>query len=454
MRRGLTPQEIEANRNRNRLFLVVLFGLAVAVEATLGTMAILKTKAIRGEDGHDGKTMAALQGELEAVRKDVRAKEDALIAYGIPVGWEMTVRSAVDTDVTRVHHVEELRRFLDTMVDLLERHGESDAAAVQALALKGKYVTWSAGATPQNGLTLNKLLPHLRDLLRGYLADTGAHSAAATTKNGEAATLITAARAGTETPRKELPEKSKTLAERNIALVQSEASHHVELGQARASLNTKKVETHSGLEKFKQAEDQIKAQIAEIDARIKIEQYKAAEAQERRSADGEVLGGDPAQQLALVNLTVRDRAFPGTLFRVYRILRGGVRRDVGSLELFEIGEDFSKARILPLGAGKGYPAIEVGDQIYNEHYERGRPRRVAILGDVTGPFSREDLSTRLQAFGDLFHETPAPDTELVVVCAINPVDPGLERLRAQGVRMISEKYFYEYLGLTYTARGE
>lgn len=454
MRHGLTPQEIEANQNRNRIFLAVFFGLAIAVEATLGTMAVLKTKEIRGEEGHNGRTFAALDAELKVAMDEAAGKEKALVEYGVPIGWEMTVRSAVDTDVTRIHHVEELRRYLDAMVDLLERHGESDAAGVAALQLKSKYVKWSAGATAQNGLTLAKLLPHLRDLLRAYRADTGTHATAAADDNTKATKIIVDARAATEPRKADVPVKSKALAERSLALVQSEASHHVELGTARANLNTKKAEVRAGVEKFAQERAQITAQIAEIDARIKIEQYKAAEAAERRSADGEVLGGDPSQQIVLVDLTVRDRPFPGTLFRVYRVIRGGIRRDVGSIELFEIGEDFSKARILPLGAGKGYPQVEVGDQIYNEHYERNRPRRVAIVGEVTGAFSREDLSARLQGLGDIFHETPAADTELAVVCAVNPTDAVLERLRAQGIRMISEKYFYEYLGLTYTARGE
>jgi hypothetical protein len=153
----------------------------------------------------------------------------------------------------------------------------------------------------------------------------------------------------------------------------------------------------------------------------------------------------------MVDLTHSDRPLPGTVFHVTRMVPGGLRRDVGSIELFEVGASFSTARVLP-ARDKSYPEVLPGDEIYNEFFERRRPRTISIVGEPGGAFSREDLAAKLRSLGDVYQPGVEAVTELVVVCPGFQTDPGFARAKGARLRMISEKYFYEYLGLTYTAR--
>jgi hypothetical protein len=457
--RGVSRQEQKAAENTRRLIVLIVSSLAVLVELGLGAWGLQKAKQI--QEG-EGDSIVKLRADLAAQRAEIKKAEDALLEFSRPLGWSTTVRSAVTPHVSRAHDPAQLKAFLDATADLLEaEHGNADAESVHKRGLKGKYARWSdAAAPPDKRLTLVKLFPELLELYQGYDQQARARLSAAAENLAQAQKTWDEGKAAVaqyndeKNTTKGIKPKTEALATAERQLVESEAAHQLEIRQAQANLAKKKEEHNNEIAKIQRASQELLRREQDLRDRIKVAEYKKAEASENRDADATVLSADNRLHLAHLDLGLRDRVFPGTLFHVFRIIKGGVRKEVGTLEVLEVGEEFAVARIVSPDGGKSWPEVQAGDRAFNEFYERGRARNVVFAGRVLGPFSREDLMGRLQALGDRVQEKLDDATDLVVAGDGFLTDPNYLKAVAGGVRVITEKYFYTYLGLPYTPRGE
>jgi len=213
--------------------------------------------------------------------------------------------------------------------------------------------------------------------------------------------------------------------------------------------------------------DQLKAENAlkekDLQARINWFKHRREEAKERREPDGEIVGVVEGQQTVHIDLLHKDRLFVGTRFRVYSPKQGGVKVDKAEIEVIEVRESGASVaavtRIL-----NSSDAVRAGDRIYNEVYERGRPRYIAIAGRLTGRLSNEEVAAIVRRFGDHYQDRVDQRTDFLVVgegydgsdhrAGTTETDEGAEDdhpnftlAREWGVRVIRERTLFEYLGV-------
>lgn len=455
--RGETEEEIRAKENQKRLFVLIGAVLAFVVELGLGGWGLYKSKEIQEGEGleTDGgpKNINVLRDDLEATRTVTREHEDKLLEFSKPVGWELTVRSSQNPHGTREHSPDELKKFLDDMIAMLElEHGNAEREAVHGLNITGTYTRWSESPPKEKRLTLDKFYPIMINLHTKYRQKAEEHRANAEAQETAAATAWTTARAPLGGLKTGLDTSGEQLKAATNRLVESESAHNTELNDARRGLIAKKDELKQVAANVTRLKQDFNERLDDLRSRIRQAKHKAAEAQERRSADAKIAAVDETSRVAYVNLTVRDRVFPGTVFRVFRVEGDGRRSELGTVEIFEVGETWTKSRILSAD-GKSYPALKEGDQIYNEFYERDRARHVTFAGRFTGPFSSDDLVARLRDLGDVYTEELTIDSEMVVVGEGFETDPNYLRAADAGLRVLTERYFYEYLGLTFESHS-
>lgn len=456
--RGETEEEIRAKENQKRLFVLIGAIVALVVELGLGGWGLYKSKEIQEGEGiatvkGDVKNINTLVSDVEEARALTAKHEQTLLDFSKPVGWELTVRTSQNPHGTREHSPRELKKFLDDMVAMLElEHGNAEREAVHGLGLRGKWTPWAKNPSKEQALTLDKLYPVLIDLHTKYRQKAEEHRANAAAQEQAAKTSWETAMGPLPGLRDQITTSGKQLVAKQEALVESEKNHNNEILEAQRNLLTKKDELKEAEAEFKRLQDELNGRLDDLNTRIRLAKHKAAEAQERRSADAKLGAVDETAQVAYVDLTVRDRVFPGTVFRAFRVEGDGRRTELGSVEIFAVGESFTKARILSPD-GRTYPTLKAGDQIYNEFYERGRVRHVTFAGRFTGPFSADELVARARDLGDVYTEQLTPETEMVIVGEGFASDPNYLRAADAGLRVLTERYFYDYLGLEFESHS-
>ena len=461
MPRGMTQDEIQAKENQKRLFIMIFAILALVTEIGLGGWGMYKAKEIQEGEGiqsvfANGLTNINKMNDLLVTEQDrVAELDNSLMAYSQPVGWRLKVVSSITPHRSRAHDPEQLKWFLDQMIDTLVKvHGTDDMEKIHNLELKGRFVKWSdKDGDKTKRLTLDKLYPVLISLRAAYRKAAQDHEAIADTKHGEERAAWATAFQEVETAKGDLTAPTQQLQDQLRAFLASEQTHHDELNQAQAQFETAKLDLDQETRTIATKTEDKLARLNELKSRIRLAKHQQAEAEERREADSRVIAADEAVQMAYIDLTLRDRVFPGTEFRVFRILKGGVRVEKGVIEIYEVGERFTTVRIRADANGI-YPKIKEDDQIYNEFYERGRPRHVVFAGTFTGPYSQQDLIAQMNDNGDRHQETIDEKTSLLIVGEGFEKDPVYLKAADSGIRILTEKFFYAYLGLTYTSRSD
>jgi hypothetical protein len=193
----------------------------------------------------------------------------------------------------------------------------------------------------------------------------------------------------------------------------------------------------------------LKVQLAqtrkELETRTNWIIYRAEEARERKEPDGEILAVQADLGIGFIDLVHHDRIFRGGRFKVYSLEKGGEKRDKGEVEVLEVArENASKVAIY---SSRTDDPIQPGDRIYNETFERGKPRNIAIAGRLTGKLSNEDAIRKIKEFGDVYQERLNEKTNYLIVGDGYENDPNFKLSQEYGVKIMIEKIFHEYLGV-------
>ena len=190
---------------------------------------------------------------------------------------------------------------------------------------------------------------------------------------------------------------------------------------------------------------QLTQQKKELETRINWLIYRAEEARERKEPDGEILAVEANLGIGFIDLVHQDRIFRGGRFKVYSLEKGGEKRDKGEVEILEVAkESASKVAVYSL---RSDDPIKSGDRIYNESYERGKARNIAIAGRLSGKVSNEDAIRRIKEFGDVYQERVTEKTNYLVVGEGYEEDPNFKIAQEFGVKIMIERIFQEYLGV-------
>ena len=185
---------------------------------------------------------------------------------------------------------------------------------------------------------------------------------------------------------------------------------------------------------------------SDLRRRIDTIQFNRAEARERREPDGDIMVIDSARRICFINLLRRDRLFMGTRFFVYSLEKGGQKLDKGEVEVIEVRENNSSICAITRTYDKEWP-IKVGDRIYNELYDGGRPRHIAIAGRFTGRLSNLEAAALIRSFGDFYQPKVDEKTSYVVVAPGYEEHPNYKAAQEFGVKILREPILYDYLGV-------
>jgi hypothetical protein len=91
--------------------------------------------------------------------------------------------------------------------------------------------------------------------------------------------------------------------------------------------------------------------------------------------------------------------------------------------------------------------LKAGDKVYNEFYEGGRPRYIALAGRFTGRLSNEEAAAMIRRFGDFYQEKVDDKTNYLVVADGYEEAPNYKLALEFGVKILREKILYDYLGV-------
>ncbi len=212
-----------------------------------------------------------------------------------------------------------------------------------------------------------------------------------------------------------------------------------------------------------QFEAENKLRIKDLENRLNWFKHRREEAKERREPDGEILAVVDSRQIAYIDLLHKDRLFRGTKFSVYSLEKGGIKIDKGEVEVIEVRDSGSSVVAITKTDNASDP-IKTGDRIYNEVYEKGKPRYVAVAGRLRGRLSNEEAASLLRKQGDFYQEKVDERTNYLVVgegyagrdgvAGLKAEDPGaadddpnFRLAREWGVKILLERTLYDYLGV-------
>lgn len=445
------PDEIDARENTKRLMLLILSILVILVCAGTGGYALKRVKDINEGPEVEGENLQELDGKISAQREKNKKIEDAFLAYSEPVGWRLKSVSSLDRLAS--HGLDDvlLRASLDQWLDFLKTKFK-DEVPPDVMALH----KWS-DETSGSPLTLKKLFEALHEVARKLDSAAADYRTQADTRRGEGETALVAARTAATSAGEENERKPSGPMERfknaSSILVKRQQEYWEALNRLESDL--REIEQQAASKKVdidKEKETMMKDK-ALLQRRFQDQKEQVDRAREQQEEDGEILHVDLDQKTCIVNLTRRDKVFRGTRFRVYGVEAGGKRVDKGEIEITSVGEEFTSAAITrepdPNDPKGRINAFKAGDRFFNEFFNRGIVRTIAFAGRMKGKFSREDLAARAREWGDVPEERVGPKTDLLVVGEGYAAEPNYAEAQKTNVRIMTEKYFYDYLGLEY-----
>lgn len=354
---------------------------------------------------------------------------------------------------------------------------ESIKAAIKDVDQTAELPMWSARGG--EGILLKRLFEELEKLENAYLGVAAALGKRLKEASSGEAEILKDARQQTEEAQKKLlktiddligaDRASKTFTSKDLPggilgdLRKSEQDGPKGVAEKKARLNEISDQVAEQERRLAQFKDENDLKIRELESRINWFKHRREEARERREPDGEIVGVVEGRELAYIDLLHKDRLFRGTKFRVYAPHKGGVKIDKGEVEVLEVREAGSSIVAVTRVMDPSDP-IRPGDRIYNEVFEKGRPRYIAIAGRLSGRLSNEEAATLIRRFGDHYQDRVDRRTDFIVVgegyagpdgkpgtTDGDPVGeddaPNFKLAREWGVRMILERTLYEYLGV-------
>ncbi|MBI2931857.1 MAG: hypothetical protein HYY16_09415 [Planctomycetes bacterium] len=382
-------------------------------------------------------TIKKLTVDIEERRKDVQILQDNYVDFSRPVGWRTDARASYDRFVTGGLKGEPLKGYLDLWVSELQRPGYNIS----------EFKPWSGPEGAGDPLTLIKLYQKLSSLESDLRS-----------KNQDLEKAIKKAEADAKATREEIEAtEQKNLEEIDRSLKEEYKRLLLELStrerQHFEELAGLKTETFALGQTLKDLRDHNRLERARLEqrqqdllTRINWIIHHREEAKERKEPDGVVLAVDPEDNTAFIDLVHRDRIFKGTKFKVYSLEKGGTKVDKGEVEVIEVRPELS-SRVAITSTTDPKDPIKPGDRIYNEFYEKGKVRYIAIAGRLSGKLSNEEAARLIREFGDVFQDKVDERTHYVVVGEGYENHPNYLLALEWGVKIMVERHLFDYLGV-------
>ncbi|MBI5368081.1 MAG: hypothetical protein HZA54_13660 [Planctomycetes bacterium] len=199
----------------------------------------------------------------------------------------------------------------------------------------------------------------------------------------------------------------------------------------------------------KQADEKMRKQNELNKARADLDELLKKEAIVRdfTETQGEIVDSDTRREYSIINLGDQNRILPGLKFRVFRKDKGGRKRWKGEVEVKQVFEDHSKCSITQL-ADAGDPLVH-GDFITNPLYGAQHPKRIALVGQVSGKnslYTMDELKRRILTTGAVIEDTVTIHTDYVLRGADAEEDPNFKIAVNLSVPMMPVEEILPYIG--------
>ncbi|MCX8039370.1 MAG: hypothetical protein N3B15_02180 [Planctomycetota bacterium] len=129
---------------------------------------------------------------------------------------------------------------------------------------------------------------------------------------------------------------------------------------------------------------------------------------------GQIVAVEPRSNRAIIDLGARDRVFPGLLFEVFTVDKGGYV-EKGMLEVIEVQADISVCRIISQKDPKRLPLAK-DDRIGNPVFDPRRPRVFVIAGEFER-FDPPELASFIRRAGGIVVDKIGPGVDFLVAGA-------------------------------------
>lgn len=440
--------------NNRRLAIIIVCALGMATSLTVIALAA-KNKGFVEEHPENPKDIKEVVLELQTQR-DVNAElVRNYLAYPKDIGWREISTGTVDRLPSGGLAGEKVKSFLSDIVKLPpERAAKGEKAVFEQLGIT-KYKRWDDPGAGE-ALTLTKLFDELLAKEKEYETKIGDLKAQTVKERDAEKETEGRIKAESERGMKELDGGAAATAEATghigelkrlgKEINQLQKAHAEELAQLdkeTIEAQNKATETVNDFVRKRASADAVKKNYRE---RIYAIHHHREEARERREPDGEIVGIDEKFQLVFINLLRKDRLFKGTKFRCYSLEKGGQKLDKGEIEVHEVRDSLYSVCTIQRVNDPDWP-LRVGDRIYNELYEGGRTRHIAIAGRFTGKLSNDEAARVVRAYGDIYQEKVDDNTNYVIAAEGYEEHPNYKAALEFGIKILREPILYDYLGV-------
>jgi hypothetical protein len=162
--------------------------------------------------------------------------------------------------------------------------------------------------------------------------------------------------------------------------------------------------------------------------------------------DGEVIRSDVDHGFAYIDIGWKHGAKAGSRFRVYAVLKGGIRKEKGVVRILRLEKDFSQCAILDMPDPQN-PIVR-GDLVWNKFFEAGISRRFVFVGnfDVGARYSKEQLRQIILENGHVVSDAVRADTDYAVLGDDFSADPNWNVVKEFNVDRIRARTLLEFFG--------
>lgn len=405
-----------------------------------------KIKFLR-EAPENPENLPKLTQQLKEAEEKIKINEEAFYNFSKPIGWRTIYRDTTERYPVTGIQTKSIRAFLDDWVKILERDYNNI-----------KYISWDK---PEEGGRIHLIVEDLFRQLETYYNDTIRRVEVAKSDvdrfKAEEEKIVNDTK---EEVKRRLEEiwgndlkkmggRIKEILDLERQLRELQKRHADELSQLKDTLFNKTQELNE-LRK-KNAEEVVRLEKARDELQVRLDWLilKIKEEREKKEPDGKVIFSDLERNIARINLKYGDRIFVGTRFWIFSIDIDGSKTDRGQVEVIEINDQYSVIKPIEI-YHKDYKLNE-GDCVFDEFYDKTKPKTFAVAGRLTWRLGLEELVKRLEANGDIYHkivtDTKIQRTNYIILGKDYENDPNWALAQKFAVKPILERHLYHSLGI-------
>lgn len=440
--------------NKRRLAIIIVCAVVNVGALTIGGIGMKKGNDIEHGAENPG-NLIKLRQAIEAQRETNATLRENYLTYAKDIGWRFEATGTTDRFPTSELKSEVLKKYLSDLVKYpADQQAKMGKSIFETLGIT-KYKRWDESGAGEN-LVLTRVFDELLAKENEYNAKIQDLKAQIEKEKAAEAQVLKSTNDANAAVMKDIDGGSAPNAaaggligeviKLNQDLNKVQKSDSEDLAKTEEETIAKQNESTTVKNDNVRKRAASAAVKEDFRRRIYAIQHHREEAKERRDPDGEILAINENLQLAYINLLRKDRLFRGTKFQVYSLEKGGQKLDKGTIEVIQVRENLSSVCAIINTVDVHWP-LKVGDKIYNELFEGGRPRYVAFAGRFVGKLSNEEASAALRKFGDFYQDKVDEKTNYVVVADGYEEDPNYKAALEYGIKILRENILLDYLGI-------